>query len=181
MLGKVGVGKAQMGVGLLGVAFAAFEHYQQKQTAPAPQPAMAPPPPPMPSTAPQAAPPPLASPEVNLQRDRDLILVLEVMIAAAHADGLLDGDERATILQRAMQLELSKDDRARLFAVMERPPSVAELAARSRAEIAPDLYAAAVLAITVDTDSERQWLQSLATAIGLQATDCRQIEETLSG
>ena len=31
VLSGMGVGKAQVGMGLLGVAFAAFEHYQQQQ------------------------------------------------------------------------------------------------------------------------------------------------------
>ncbi len=184
MLGAAGVGKAQVGVGLLGVAFAAFEHYQQKQTAAPSQSPSVPPPPPLPAAAaqpgtPPPPPPPPASP-TGTQREADLMLVLELMIAAAHADGLLDAEERSTILERGMQLELSKGDRQQLFTVMEKPPSVAELATRSRSEIAPDLYAAAVLAITVDTDSERQWLQSLAAAIGLQPAECSQIEQSLS-
>ena len=108
------------------------------------------------------------------------MLVLEVMIAAAHADGLLDAQERSSILERALQLELSNDDRQRLLAVMERPPSVAQIGSKARPEIAADLYAAAVMAITIDTDSERQWLQQLEIAIGLNPGQCRRIEADLS-
>jgi uncharacterized membrane protein YebE (DUF533 family) len=188
MLGGLGISKAQVGVGLLGVAFAAFEHYKQGQqnaapTAapppPMPQPlsaagaAVAMPPPPPPPMAPMQ-PAPMAAAAVPAQSD--LMLVLEVMIAAAHADGQLDPQERATILQKAMQMELSSNERHQLMRALDAPPSRTELAQRARPEIAADLYAAAILAIRVDTDSERQWLDEWGQALALPEADRRQLE-----
>jgi uncharacterized membrane protein YebE (DUF533 family) len=106
----------------------------------------------------------------------DLMLVLEVMIAAAHADGRIDAQERATILQKAMQLELSSNERHQLMRALDQPPSSADLAARARPEIAADLYAAALLAISVDTEQERQWLDAWGKLLALPETDCRQLQ-----
>ncbi len=185
LLGGMGIGKAQVGVGLLGVAFAAYEHYQQSQRQSA---AAAPPPLPLsqgPSSAlPPPPPPPMAAPApqapavetVDEQSQGDLMLVLEVMIAAAHADGRIDAQERATILQKAMQLELSSDERHHLMRALDQPASAAELAARARPGIAPDLYAAALLAITIDTEQERQWLAEWGKLLALSESECRQLE-----
>src|SRR5688572_22128440 len=55
-LAALGVGKAQVGLGLLGLAFAAYEHYNSAQAAPT---GMAPPgTAPMPLASPTAMPPP---------------------------------------------------------------------------------------------------------------------------
>ncbi len=186
MLGGLGVGKAQVGMGLLGVAFAAFEHYQHKQGQAQPQPLAGMPPAPPTSGGPPPPPPPppmTASPAPSVdpvaQRDGDLMLMVEVMIAAAHADGLLDSDERAAVLERAMQLDLDPASRKQLLAAMDQPPTMAQIAQRARPQIAPDLYAAAVIAITIDTEDERNWLASLAGVLGLDEQTCRNIEQTL--
>jgi len=190
VLSGMGVGKAQVGMGLLGVAFAAFEHYQQQQAPAQPQSlASSPPPPPPPptntaGTSPhQAAPPPpplspASVPVSSPSRDHDLMLVVETMISAAHADGRIDADERSGILEKAMQLELGADQRKQLLVALEQPPSIAQISARARPEIAADLYAAAVLAITIDTDAERQWLQALGSSLGLDQATCNDIESS---
>lgn len=184
MLGGLGIGKAQVGLGLLGVAFAAYEHYKQGQAAapaaaaPMPQPssstAAMPPPPPPPMARPAQPLPAIAVASAPSQSD--LMLVLEVMIAAAHADGQLDAQERAAILQKAMQLELSSDERHRLMQALEQPPDRTELARRARPEIAADLYVAAVLAIRIDTDIERQWLDEWGRELALAESDRRRLE-----
>ncbi len=186
MLGGLGIGKAQVGMGLLGMAFAAYEHHQQSQrqsaavAMPPPLPlsqapsAGLPPPPPPPMASAMPVMPPAAI--VDEAGQADLMLVLEVMIAAAHADDRIDAQERATILQKAMQLELSSNERHHLMRALDQPASATELAARARPAIAPDLYAAALLAITIDTEQERQWLDAWGQLLALPESECRQLE-----
>ena len=47
------------------------------------------------------------------------------------------------------------------------------------AEAAAEVYAASVLAIEVDTDAERQYLQQLAQATGLNPTVVQYINQTM--
>ncbi|MCB1634714.1 MAG: DUF533 domain-containing protein [Xanthomonadales bacterium] len=183
MLGGLGIGKAQVGVGLLGVAFAAWEHYQGQQKASAPAAGGMPPPQPLaahPQAMPPPPPPPRGASTPAPPSQSDLLLVLEVMIAAAHADGQIDAQERATILEKAMQLELSSAERQQLMAALDQPPDAATLAARARPELASDLYGAAVLAISIDTPAERAWLDQWGNRLGLNEQDRRLLEAQLA-
>lgn len=189
MLGGMGIGKAQVGVGLLGVAMAAWEHYQGQKAPAAPAPASLPPqplhqgsslPPPPPPPPPMPGAMQAVSAAVTAPSQSDLLLVLEVMIAAAHADGLLDAQERSTILHKAMQLELSSAERQQLMAALDQPPGIDALAARARPELAADLYAAAVLAISIDTEAERAWLDAWGERLALPEADRRQLEQQLA-
>jgi uncharacterized membrane protein YebE (DUF533 family) len=183
--------KATVGLGLLGVAMAAFEHFSQSKSAtapvspppggsplpPPPPPTgaatMTPPPPPPGVSAPpplhgvatqQAAPPALAA----LPAPRaDITLLIQAMIAAAAADGRIDDTERAAILQRAEGNGLDADTRAFLERELAAPLTQAQIAARTRPAIAADVYAASLVAITLDTEQERAYLDQLARALSL--------------
>ena len=189
-LGGNAAGKAQLGVGLLGIAIAAYEHYSQKNapsTVPSghapPQPpgyghqglgytpqASAPPPPPPPMrAASQVAPPPppmTAQPEVP---NADVVVLIQAMVAAAAADGRIDLDERANILEKASQAGMDEDDLKFLEAELSKPRTADEIAASARPDIAQDIYAASVLAIDVDTESEHAYLAKLGDRLGLSA------------
>ena len=103
------------------------------------------------------------------------------MIAAAAADGLIDGDERERILQHAQQAGFDADDQAVLGAELARPLSIPELAGQTRPDQAIEVYAAALLSVDVDTDKERAWLQRLADALKLTTQQRQQIEQHMSG
>jgi uncharacterized membrane protein YebE (DUF533 family) len=174
-------GKAQLGIGLLGIAMAAYEHYTQKNNAPtaaapgayvppvpAPRPATPPPPPPPPPTSTPGG--PMATTRALPQMDarqQSIVLLIRTMIAAANADGHIDADEREQILGRARDAGLDGETLGFLEGEIAKPQTLQQVIANAKPELASDTYAAAALAITVDTDAERRWLDALALGIGL--------------
>lgn len=167
-------GKAQLGIGLLGIAMAAWEHYSAGQRAPATGSAMPPPPPPRQSAtsapvgaAPAMPPPPPGARPASAPLAGDMTLVVRAMIAAAAADGRIDDDERTGILARAESAGLDDDTRAFLQRELAAPRGLDAIVADARPEIAADLYAASAFAISVDTDAERAYLDRLAAGLGL--------------
>lgn len=188
-------GKAALGLGALGVAIAAYEHFQQKNRAPAPtgHPGYAPPPaysppvaampaPPMPGPVVAPPPPPPAFSFDRLDaREAEAVLLVQTMIAAAEADGLVDAGERHRILARADEAGLDPSTRVFLEAQLAKPPTVDEIAARTRPDQVDEVYAAALLAIQVDSEGERRFLANLARALGLDETRRQAIHDALSG
>lgn len=149
---------------------------------PAPGAVASPPPPPPPSaTGPaQARPvvPPTAAAPSGGEQDLACRLV-QVMIAAAHADGTLDADEERAILDRLRGAELSQEEKMFLLEELHHPRSIAELTEGiGNLRLAQAVYAVALSAITVDTESERRWLNDLGAALGLSEEVRRFIEET---
>jgi uncharacterized membrane protein YebE (DUF533 family) len=170
-------GKAQLGIGLLGIAMAAYEHYTQKNAAPGtampnasatlpPTPARpaTPPPPPPGASAPAVA--TRALPLMD-ERQQSIVLLIRTMIAAANADGHIDANEREQILSRARDAGVDGETLAFLEGEIAKPQSLQQVIANAKPDMAGDTYAAAALAITVDTDAERRWLDALALGIGL--------------
>lgn len=170
------VGKAQLGVGLLGIAMAAWEHYQGQQKA-APGMGGSMPPPPMGSSVPP--PPPGTKSPVLTPAQQDAMSVIRVMIAAAQADGSIDADERAAILGHAREGGLDAESLSVLERELATPVDLDRLLATSRDALAPDLYAAALVAIRVDTAAERAWLDNLAKRTGLDDATRASIQQRL--
>ena len=217
--------KAQVGLGLLGVAFAAYEHYTQQRGgfaganaphapqgagshggsyAPAPTPAAVgamPPPPPGARTVPPPPPPAGAGtnaavggafgpdalrddpsgPKAPPTPGVDAIVVMQAMIAAAAADGRIDDDERANILARARDAGVDADGLRFLETELASPKPLAAVVAATRREIADDVYAASVLAISLDTEAERAYLDQLAHALSIDASRRSEIHARLEG
>ena len=167
LLGGVSTGtKATVGLGLLGIAVAAYQHYQSQQAPPPPLAGGMPPPPPPPGPV-EPPPPPLAAP--TPARSEHAMLLLRAMITAADADGLIDTAERDAILGRARAAGFDDDSVQQLDMEIRAPLTVAQLAVRTPAELRDEVYAAALIAITADTDAERAFLADLAARIGLDA------------
>jgi len=95
-------------------------------------------------------------------------VLLQAMIAAARADGKLDGDERRALFEHVGKLDLPEAERAELYAALERPVEIQTLvvAATTQAQ-AVEIYTASLLAIEVDTPAERGYLAMLAAALRL--------------
>ena len=197
--GLPGVSKAQLGVGAIGIAIAAWEHYKSKSGAPAasgmgvPQPAAAmppPPPPPPPMPRPHAVPPvaaaaaaapvapPAAAPAPATQQ-ADATHLIRAMIAAANADGLIDAEERAGILERALEAGLDAATQQFLMGELRSPARMDEIVAATRPELRLETYAASLIAISIDSDAERAYLDRLAAALGLSPDDRARVAEQI--
>ena len=170
-LGGLSTGtKAQLGMGLLGVAIVAYEHYSKQGQADAPPSEPLPPASPYTQPIPNIAhrPSPMAAEApVPPQRPLDAMLLVQAMVAAAAADGLIDAAEKAQMLKRATDAGFDSETKRFLEQELTQPKSLAVIVAASRPEIGTDVYAASCAAITADTDSERIYLETLAKRLGL--------------
>ncbi|BBO77174.1 hypothetical protein DSCW_45910 [Desulfosarcina widdelii] len=188
-------------LGALGVAMEAFEHFVSKPknvgTPPAvpgsppsmpgaPQPppptpggpSSSPPPPPMPGQA--AAPPPLSPSSGKAPDNADAVLLIRAMIAAANADGTIDETERNAILERLRTVDLSPEEQAFVTQELFSPADLDTIVAGVHSsELARQVYAVSLMAIEVDTDRERQYMQNLANRMNLDGQTVEQIERSL--
>jgi uncharacterized membrane protein YebE (DUF533 family) len=90
------------------------------------------------------------------------------MVAAAHADGQLDAEERSRIGDRVRAAGLGADEQARLEATMAAPATIDELVGEvTSPDLAEQVYIVSLLAIRPDTDAERSHLGALARALAL--------------
>jgi len=173
--------KAQLGLGALGVAMAAYEHFSQQKPTAAPTAASTLPPPAPAYAAPIAAAmppgPPPPAPAANIdpallpQEQADAVLLVQSMIAAAAADGSIDSTERERLMQRADAAGLDAETRSFLAAELAVPKSADMIGALTRPGLTHEVYAAAALAIDLDTESERRFLRTLGDALGLSEDD----------
>jgi uncharacterized membrane protein YebE (DUF533 family) len=157
----------------------------------------APPPPPppqqtpvgQPQNAPGSAVPPAASaqradspvPLATGLNEQDVARrLIQVMVGAAHADGVLDGDEEKAILDRLRDADLAQEEKMFLLEELHRPRSIAELTEGIEdTRLAQTLYAVAASAVVIDTESERMWFDELGDALSLSPEVRQFIEETL--
>lgn len=168
--------EAKVGIGLLGVAIAAFEHFRSSgnTASPPPSPLAAggvgantgamPPPPPPPGRPMPAMPPADPADQANS------LLLLRIMIAAAHADGVVDAAERGRLLERARAAGLGAEELLALGTELAQPRPLAELAAAVPPELREQAYAAGLVATDIDHPEEHRFLADLAGALALDAT-----------
>lgn len=177
--------KGSLGLGVLGVAMAAFEHYRQKEAAPsAPIPARVQSgPPPLPAAAGlKPPPPPLASPSGEGPGDSEALLLVRAMVAAASADGIIDGEERESIFARLHAAGLSDEEKNFVAGELSSPPRLEDILAGVKTrELARQVYAVSLLAVTVDTGEERRYLADLRRRLDLDESEAKSIEEKLAG
>lgn len=164
--------KVALGVGALGIALAAIEHVTEKRASQgAPGSGAAPPPPP-------GAPPPPIPPDNP--RGQEAMLLVRAMIAAAHADGSLDEEERRAILGRLAGERLAADERETLAHELDAPWRPEDLAARvTSTRLAEEVYAASLLAIRLDSRAEREYLARLARLLGLDGESTGRLHRLL--
>ena len=196
------LGGLKSGTGLMtaiGLAVGAYEILKDKQSAampgpvgpagpvtpppppgwrkPGSTPAMppAPPVPPQPAAAASAVAPPAAGELSNEDLARRMI---QVMIAAACADGTLDEQEEQVILDKLRDAGLSQEEKMFMLEELHHPRDIAFL---TSGNISPSsakvMYMLAVTAIAVDTEAERIWLDELARGLGLSPAVQKFIEE----
>jgi len=92
-------------------------------------------------------------------------LMIRAMIQAAKADGEISPEERATI--EAHLSDASAEELAFVRAEMDRDVDPLALAADAGTEMRAQVYGAAAAMARYDTDAERQFLDTLASALSL--------------
>lgn len=92
-------------------------------------------------------------------------LMIRAMIQSAKADGEIDAEERAAILDHLG--DASPEEVAFVEAELVAPVDVAGLARDTGAQMRNQVYSAALMAVQVDTEAEQTYLRHLAQALGL--------------
>ena len=140
---------------------------------PPPPPGSRPAPPPPPSgtaSVPPAAQtaPSSSAPGKALESGDLAVRMIQVMAAAAHADGTMDAEEERTVLEKLRGADLSQEEKMFLLNELHQPKTIDELVAGIHdPAVAKTMYMLAVAAIEIDTEAERQWLNSLAQRLGI--------------
>ncbi len=119
-------------------------------------------------------------PDTGLSNDFALTLI-KAMIAAAKADGHIDADERANIMQKLHVEDLGAEAEAFIEAELANPTDLDALVAAARSEEQKvELYTASRLTIEPDTRAERGYLDLLAGRLGLPDGLIDHIEATVA-
>ncbi len=195
--------KVGMGMGLIGVAMEAFEHFTEKSSPPKapPGPGAGPPPPPAgagrsslppgapPAFQPPSAPPPTPGPLEETEpgasggasgSDQDAVLLIRAMISAANADGFIDADERGRILDALNQSNLSREEQTFIEQELRSPVDPGSLLHQVKSpEMARRVYTVSLMAITVDTEAEKVYMDNLARLLELDQSTLDDIHEKL--
>lgn len=104
-------------------------------------------------------------------------LMIRAMIQAAKADGAIDADERKAILDHLQ--DASDEEIAFVDAELEAPVDVAGLAQDTGTQMRDQVYSAALMAIQVDSDAERQYLRQLAQALQLSDAERDKLHQAM--
>jgi uncharacterized membrane protein YebE (DUF533 family) len=108
------------------------------------------------------------------------LLVLKGMINAAKADGQISPDEMQRIVGKLHESGADAGAEQWVMEQMQAPLNVQAFAAEiPNQEVAAQVYAASLLAVEVDTDAEKAYLQQFAQAAGLHPLVVGQIHQTL--
>lgn len=118
----------------------------------------------------QAPPPGPFMPAADDEAGQDALgrALVRAMIAAAKADGRIDAEEKENIFRRLDGMELSSDEKAFVFDELSSPLDLEAVArGADTPEHAAEIYAASLVAIEADTPAERDYLEALASRLGL--------------
>ncbi len=152
-----------------GLAYKAYQNYQEgRPVAPGDQPAK-----------PQSLiPAPKGSGfETDAMSDDAARRCIRAMIAAAAADGRIDGAEQQRIAGGLRQAGIAETAQRFLAAEIGSPANVAELASGvASAQEAVQVYTAARIAVDPDTGEEHAFLSALANALGIDRELAAQID-----
>lgn len=157
LAGKVaGYGGAAL---LGGLAYKAYQNWQQGETGPAGTPTAAT------SGATRYA--DVIEPPERQQPVAELTII-KAMIAAAKSDGHIDATEQDRIFQIMERMDLPNDLKGQVFDLLRQPITVQELAASTQTmEQRSEVYLSSCMVIDLDHPSERGHLNDLAVALNL--------------
>ena len=192
-------------LGLAGVAMEAVEHFMEKSktstsglpssspppiqtTAPSQPPSppgvSTPPPPPGATFSSSPPPPPPASTSQEgidaIKSSKEAVLLIRAMIAAANADGVIDEEERNGILKKLETMDLTDQEHSFIVNELLSPAGLGDIVSQVKTpEMAKKVYTVSLLAIEVDTDAERTYMNTLAQQLSLNESDLNDIYRKL--
>lgn len=146
-------------------------------------------PPPLPSTPSTqkvtGPPPPLPSTgKKNVEIPEDCtphdiaIKCIQTMVAAAHADGRLDAEEEARILEKLQEEGISAEEKRFILEQLHSPQTIDHLIQGvNDPMVAQTMFSLAASTIVVDTEKERQWLDELADGLSISRAMRKFLEE----
>lgn len=106
-------------------------------------------------------------------------LVFKSMIDAAKADGKIDPEEIQRIAGQVEEAGMGSEAREFIMSEMSKPIDMDSLtaAAAGRPELGAQIYAAALMAVEVDTPAEQAYMQQLAQGLGLASGTISRLEQ----
>lgn len=113
--------------------------------------------------------------------ENDAEVIIKAMINAAKADGRIDRDEIEKIIGKLQEDGLTAEEQEFFKAEANKPGDLSSVVVSvdGDIELAVEVYAASLLAIEVDTEAERNYLEHLATELGLSPRITDHVQETL--
>ena len=105
--------------------------------------------------------------------------VVQAMIAAAKADGVVDATERDRVFAKVGEAGLSQQDQDEVMRLLTQPMDMeAVVRGVDSRELAMEIYAASLIAVSPASRAERAYLDLLAARLGLEGDLTMQIEQT---
>lgn len=104
-------------------------------------------------------------------------LMIRAMVQSAKSDGEIDAEEQAKILEHLS--DASAEEIAFVTAEMNAPIDVNGLAMETGEAAKAQVYSAALMAISVNTEPEKQYLRGLASALALSEDKVACIHEAM--
>ena len=112
------------------------------------------------------------------EEENDASILLSAMIQAMKADGRIDDDERARLME--MLGDADAEERRFVESELQRPVDAQALAGRTPRGLERQVYTAAALSIDPDTEAERRFLSDLRAALGLGEGAAREAESAIA-
>lgn len=162
--------------GLAAIGYVAYQAWQKSQAAktagpgqPAASAAWAPPPA-------RAALPASFDLEAGANASNAL-RVVQAMVAASKADGVVDASERDRVFEKLREANLAQADQDEVLRLLTQPMDMEGVVrgVESR-ELALEIYAASVFVVAPTSRAERAYLDLLAARLGLDGELTRQVE-----
>jgi uncharacterized membrane protein YebE (DUF533 family) len=113
--------------------------------------------------------------------EQEAEIIVKAMINAAKADNRIDETEIQKIVGKLEQGGLTQEEKAFFVTEAKKPMNINAVIASAggQPDMAAQIYAASLLAIEVDTPAEKQYMQQLATGLGLNSQVTAHIEGAL--
>ena len=107
--------------------------------------------------------------------------IVQAMIAASKADGVLDAQERERIFARVGDYGLGQAEQDEVLRLMTQPADLdAIVRGVDSKELATEIYAAALMAISPANRAERAWLDMLTARLGLESELTLELERSVA-